>query len=85
MVDHPALCEQIGAFFSGKLNLDIPSADTDLIETGIIDSLALVDLIVYLESLGVDISLDEIEIDNFRSLSKIAEFAAGNRATVAVS
>ena len=84
MVNYPALREQIARYLSWKLNLEVPSPDTDLIETGMIDSLALIDLIVYLEELGVEVSLDGIEIDNFRSLASIADFAAGHRAAAAV-
>jgi acyl carrier protein len=44
-------------------------------ETGLLDSLALVELIVEIEQqFGIQIPLEEIEIDHFRSVVRIAEF-----------
>jgi methoxymalonate biosynthesis acyl carrier protein len=72
-----ALCEQIAALFSRTLNLDVPSIETDLFETGVLDSLAFVDLVLALERhFGVTTSLDDLETDNFRSIVRIAEFVA---------
>lgn len=69
------LCERIAALFSGTLNLDVPSVDTDLFETGVLDSLAFVDLLLALEQkFGVTTSLDDLEVDNFRSIARIADF-----------
>lgn len=75
MTDVRALHQQIINLFSEKLNLEVPSVDTDLVEAGLLDSLAFVDLIVSLEQeFGVNVAIDEIEIDNFRSIARIAEF-----------
>ncbi|MBO0859590.1 MAG: acyl carrier protein [Chloracidobacterium sp.] len=58
-----------------EICLEAPSADTDLIESGLLDSLMLVELMSSLEEqFGINISFDEIEIDNFRSARRIAEF-----------
>ena len=68
---------QITALFVAKLHLEVPSIDTDLLETGILDSLQFVELLLHLEQeTGTTISLDDLEIDNFRSIAKIAEFVA---------
>ena len=40
---------RIEAIFADKLNLEVPSADVDLIEAGLLDSLQLVDLLLHLE------------------------------------
>ena len=64
-------------FFLERVHIEIPSADTDLLETGALDSLAFVDLLLYMEQeFGVKVSFDELELDNFRSVKKIAEFMA---------
>jgi len=64
-------------FFLERVHIEIPSADTDLLETGALDSLAFVDLLLYMEQeFGVKVSFDELELDNFRSIKKIAEFMA---------
>ena len=58
---------------SEKMFIDVGSPDTDLLGTGILDSLALIQLLVYLEEkFGVKIALDEIEIEDLRSISSIA-------------
>ena len=87
MPDVNQLRERIAAVFSGGLQLDVPASDTDLFETGILDSLAFVQLLVQLEEeFGVTTSVDDLELDNFRSLDSIAAFIASRvrpeRATV---
>jgi D-alanine--poly(phosphoribitol) ligase subunit 2 len=75
MANYQAHCQQISLFFSKKLNANVPSKETDLLETGILDSLGLVELLVYLETtFGMKILLEKIEFDNFRSIIRIAEF-----------
>jgi acyl carrier protein len=69
---------RISDLFVGKLGLDIPSRETDLFETGALDSMAFVELLALLEEeFGVAVSLDEIDIDSFRSIERIAAFVAG--------
>jgi acyl carrier protein len=60
--------------FSRRMNLEVPSAETDLFETGLLDSLTFVDLLVHLEEeFSLKLRLDEIDLDSFRSSSRIAE------------
>jgi acyl carrier protein len=50
------------------------AADAPLLEWGIIDSLALVDLIVFVhDRFGIDVPTDEILPANFRDIHHIAE------------
>ncbi|MGH2566809.1 MAG: acyl carrier protein [Bacteroidota bacterium] len=75
MVDQIAICGDISKIFSEKLNLEVPSFDTDLIGEGVLDSLMFVEFLLHLEQrFGVKISLEELEIDNFRSINAIAGF-----------
>ena len=75
MCDANGLPERIAALFSGALHLDVPSADTDLFETGVLDSLAFVELLLQLErEFGVTTSVDDLEVDNFKSIARIANF-----------
>jgi acyl carrier protein len=77
MIDTLALQQQVTALFAEKLNLDVASVETDLIETGLLDSLALVELLTQLEeSFDVSISTDDLELENFRSITSIAGFVA---------
>ena len=61
--------------FPEVLHIDPPAIDTDLFDTGVIDSLAFVELLLRLEQeFGVSVSVDDLEIDNFRTIERIAEF-----------
>ncbi len=72
-----SLCEQIGFIFRNDLHIDPPTIETNLIETGLLDSLAFVDLLVHLEKVfGLRITLENLEIEQFQSISKIAVFVA---------
>ena len=67
--------DQIIHLLSERVHVEAPSADTDLMESGLLDSLMLVELMSSLEErFGIHISFDEVEIDNFRSARRIAEF-----------
>jgi D-alanine--poly(phosphoribitol) ligase subunit 2 len=73
--DNEVLHAQLRAFFSEKLSVEISSVDANLIQTGILDSLALVELLAYIEKeFGTEISLDDIGIEDFHSIAKIAEY-----------
>jgi D-alanine--poly(phosphoribitol) ligase subunit 2 len=69
------LRERIIRLFAEKMHVEIPAPDADLFESGTLDSLSLVELLLQLEQeFAVKISLDELDLDHFRSVSKIAEF-----------
>ena len=74
--------EQIRALFSEVLNIEVPSDETDLIDGGFLDSLALVELLVEIEQrFGVAIPLDDLDIDDFRSVARIAQLIQGTGGT----
>jgi acyl carrier protein len=61
--------------FREKLELDVPSMETDLMHTGLMDSLVFVELLFQLEQeFGVIIAMDKLELDNFRSIDSIVQF-----------
>ena len=69
------LPERIARVFSAALSVEVPSADTDLFESGILDSLAFVELLLQLErEFGVTTSVDDLELENFKTIARIAEF-----------
>jgi D-alanine--poly(phosphoribitol) ligase subunit 2 len=71
------LAERITAIIREALAVEVPSPTTDLIATGLIDSLALVSLIVEIETeLGVELPLDDFDPDRFRTVETMAAFAA---------
>jgi len=68
---------RITRLFADRLNLEIPSAETDLFETGALDSMGFVELLAQLErEFRVEVALGDIEMDNFRSIARIADFVA---------
>ena len=77
MQDALTLHQRITRLFVEHLNVDIASFDTDLLNTGILDSLQFVELLLRLENeFGLTVSLDDLEIDFFRSIDTIAAFVA---------
>ena len=71
----------LAAIFADRLNRLVPDREADLFETGILDSLAFVDLLMHLEeSFGIRIETDDFEIDRFRSISRIARFVESRQA-----
>jgi methoxymalonate biosynthesis acyl carrier protein len=78
MLDPKVFYPKIFKIFSEKLNLEVTSVRTDLVEEGLLDSLAFVELLVSLEQeCGTAIPIDAIEIENFKTIAKIAEYLAG--------
>ena len=74
---HDELRYQVSAVLSDRAGIEVLDAETDLLGAGLIDSLALVTLIVAFEdSFGVQIPLDDFDIDRFRSVVSIAGFLA---------
>ncbi|HYU01583.1 MAG TPA: acyl carrier protein [Gemmatimonadales bacterium] len=77
MPDSNKLAYQISALLSEKWHLRVPSLDTDLINTGLVDSLMLVEFLAQLEQeFGIQVSLEDLEIDHFRTVTRIAAFVA---------
>lgn len=68
---------RIAALFTDKLQIEVPSPDTDLVETGLLDSLRFVELLAHLEeTFDLTVSVDDIEVEHFRTTARIAEFIA---------
>ena len=77
MPDSNELAQQISALFAEKLHLQVPSVDTDLIDTGLVDSLTFVEFLAQLEQeFGVQVSLQDLDLDRFRTVTPIAAFVA---------
>ena len=79
MTDTDAIIRRLGALFVESLHVEAPSADTDLFETGILDSLQLVELLVQIEQqFGSRIKIDDIDLDDLRTLARIARLLAAH-------
>ncbi|MGA8150821.1 MAG: acyl carrier protein [Terriglobales bacterium] len=66
---------KLAAVFSQELHIEVPSVDTDLFDSGILDSQRLVELLLHLEQrFNTRIEVEDLEIENFRCIEKIATF-----------
>ncbi|MBT8083805.1 MAG: hypothetical protein KJN72_01170 [Woeseia sp.] len=75
MSDEQKNDKNIEALFRDGLNIEVASRDTDLLEDGLLDSLLLVDLLMYLErDYKISVGLEDLELDNFRSISAVESF-----------
>lgn len=80
MKDCAVLEREVTQLFAEALSLEIPSPETDLFDTGLLDSLSFVELLSRLEArFGMKVSLEELEIDRFRSVARIAAFVHERR------
>jgi acyl carrier protein len=71
------LRDRISRLIRVALQIEVPAHDTDLIDSGLMDSLALVSLITELElDFGFQLPLDEFDLESFRSVERIAALVA---------
>ena len=76
--DH--LIDEICGLFAEKWAIQVESPFVDLLDTGLVDSVTLVELLLELEQrFGVSLPLENLEIEDFRSVAKIAELVGRTR------
>ncbi len=72
-----SVIDELNALFGEALHIEVPSPDTDLIDSGLLDSLQLVQLLLQIEErMGTRIPLDEVDLDDLRSLGRLADLIA---------
>lgn len=75
MATHAEMQHRLMEFFRDKLEIDVPTPETDLIETGLMDSLVFVELLFQLErDWSVTIAVETVDLDQFRSIASIVAF-----------
>ena len=78
MVSNDDVPHRIRTILLERLNINVPAGDVDMLGTGILDSLLLVDLIFNLETeFEITIPLESLELDKFRSIASVAAFVSG--------
>lgn len=71
--DPNAIVDRLGALFAESFHIEVPSPDTDLLESGLLDSFQFVELLAQLErQFGLRIHIDDLELDDLRTLARIA-------------
>jgi acyl carrier protein len=67
------IIRRIQRIFEEAFNVSAPGPQTDIIEAALVDSLALVALLFEVElQFGIEIPLESLEIDDFRTIESIA-------------
>lgn len=75
MSEQNSVRQRLIKIFEDDLGLEAPSADADLFNSGILDSLAFVDMLLRIESaFDIALSLDTIDFDNFQTVDGIVGF-----------
>lgn len=70
---------KVHRIFRESLELDV-GVDTDVIEEGLLDSLAFVQLLLALEEeFGVKVDLADLELDDFSTITSIARLVSTNK------
>jgi len=63
---------RVVAILRDAVGVEPPARDTDLLDSGLLDSLGVVSLISEIESaFGMELPLDELDVDDFRSIDRI--------------
>lgn len=65
----------ITEILTGELQLPVPAEDADLLATGTLDSLGLVELLFQLEQrFAVRVEMEKLDVEDFRTVRRIATF-----------
>ena len=73
MSEGQAIIDRLGTVFLDGLHIEPPAPDTDLFETGLLDSFQLVELLLLLEQhFGFQAKIEDIDLEDLRTLSRIA-------------
>ncbi|HEX4169656.1 MAG TPA: phosphopantetheine-binding protein [Bryobacteraceae bacterium] len=76
--------ESIQNIFSQVLYREVQSPQVDLFETGLLDSMGLVELLFNLEQqFGFQPDIGNLDLDQFRSIESIANLVESSRAGLA--
>jgi D-alanine--poly(phosphoribitol) ligase subunit 2 len=68
------LQQQIADIFVERFETKLVSHEIDLLETGIVDSVRIVELVLEIEQrFGVSLPFEELEIEDFRTVPRLAE------------
>lgn len=73
ITDNEKIRTRLSTLFSEVLHVEVPSVNTDLFDTGILDSQRFVELLLHIEqTFETHIDIQDFEIENFRCIEKIA-------------
>jgi acyl carrier protein len=72
---------ELAVVFARNLHIEVPTPETDLLATGRLDSIVMVELLLHLDKrFGLRVDFDEdLDNDHFRTLAAIAALIAARR------
>ncbi|SRR5258706_15720280 len=87
MLSEEDVASQVQALLVEKLFVNVESHETDLLAAGILDSLTLVQMLMHLEErFGLRVAVEDLEIEDLRSIHAIARLVTRQKhASAAVS
>ena len=66
--------QQIAEIFALRFETRLESDDVDLLESGLVDSVKIVELVLEIEQrFHVSLPFEELEIEDFRTVSRLAD------------
>ena len=75
--DQSQVKETVRNFINNAINIEALGDDDNLFESGIVNSLFAVQLMTFVErKFGVEIGMDDLEVENFKSINATAAFVA---------
>ena len=67
--------ETVRSFINNSINIDGLGDDENLFESGIVNSLFAVQLMTFVErSFGIEIGMEDLDVENFKSVTATAAF-----------
>lgn len=73
--------EQLTTYFRENCAADV-DGDTALIESGLIDSMGVMELVEYLErSFGIEMDMDDLTVDRFGTITSITQLVIEKQET----
>jgi acyl carrier protein len=71
--------DRVRLLIEDVLSIDVPNGDTDMIDSGLLDSLGLVSLIAEIEhEFQLELPLEDLDVNHFRSADRIAQLLAAS-------
>ncbi|WP_245568543.1 acyl carrier protein [Nocardia concava] len=79
------LTKELLGYFGSMAEIEL-SPDDDIFALGLVNSLRALEIVVHVESTyGITVEVDDLELDNFRSAARAADFVTRKRGGVGPS
>ena len=71
--------DRVRLLIGDVLSIEVPNGNTDMIDSGLLDSLGLVSLIAEIEhEFQLELPLEDLDVNQFRSADRIAQLLAAS-------